>query len=108
MDQPKENDWVEDNCWVIIDINGIINEVIEVPFNDKDPTKFNKDIARAFAEDLCDFENDKYYDKEINKEWPKIDRRARIKYLQEQITILRYKRNIKWNAHGNGVEEGLG
>ena len=63
-----------------------------------------KEIAEALAHDYCDFVNDKYHDKSINKEWPKIDRRKRLEYHLEQARILSSDKRIVWNKHGNGVK----
>lgn len=54
--------------------------------------------------DICDFLNDKYIDKNIDEEWPKVDVKARIKYHEEQIKILKGGK-YSWNEHGNGVKQ---
>jgi hypothetical protein len=64
------------------------------------------DFSKAMAHDYCDFLNDKYCDKEINKEWPQINRYERIKYHLEQLQLLRSDKKLHWNEHGTGVEEG--
>ena len=66
------------------------------------------ELGRAMAGDYVDFLNDKYCDKEVNKEWPKIDRMARIKYHLEQISILIDSDKIFWGEHGNEVKKGSG
>lgn len=63
----------------------------------------NIEHAEGLAGDYCDFMNDKYFDKNINEEWGKIDHLKRIEYHLEQIHIL-MKGNANWNKHGNGVE----
>lgn len=62
------------------------------------------EIGRLMAGDYCDFLNDKYCDKEINEEWPKIDRETRINYHTDQIIKLKKKDFVRWNEHGTGVE----
>jgi hypothetical protein len=65
------------------------------------------DNAKGLAHDYCDFLNDKYLDKEINKEWPLIDdkiKQKRIKYHIEQLNKLGFNDNLGWNEHGTGVE----
>lgn len=64
----------------------------------------NNEYAEAMAHDYCDFLNDKYCDKEINKEWPQINREERIKYHLEQLQLLRSDKRLYWNEHGNGVK----
>jgi hypothetical protein len=60
----------------------------------------------GLAHDYVDFLNDKYHDKEINKEWPKINRGERIKYHLEQLQLLTGDKMLVWNEHGTGVKEG--
>jgi len=70
--------------------------------------KFEEDeegINELMAHDYCDFLNDKYLDKEINKEWPKIDRIKRIEYHLNELMKLTSDKKLYWNEHGNKVEE---
>jgi hypothetical protein len=60
----------------------------------------------SLAHDYVDFLNDKYHDKEINKEWPRINRGERIKYHLEQLQLLTGDKMLVWNEHGTGVKEG--
>lgn len=64
----------------------------------------NTAVGLAMAHDYCDFLNDKYCDKEINEEWPSIDRKERIKYHLNEIEKLVDNKKLHWNEHGNGVE----
>jgi hypothetical protein len=64
----------------------------------------NNEHAEAMAHDYCDFLNDKYYDKEINKEWPIINREERIKYHINQLNKLVNSERLRWNEHGTGVK----
>lgn len=56
------------------------------------------------AGDYVEFLNDKYCDKEINQEWPPINKEERIRYHLEQIELLKSDKPLRWNEHGNGVE----
>jgi len=58
----------------------------------------------GLAHDYVDFPNDKYLDKEINAEWPRIKRDERIKYHLEQLQLLTSDKKLHWNEHGTGVE----
>ena len=53
--------------------------------------------------DICDFLNDKYIDKEMNSDWGRANKEARIKYHKEQIKKLESDSCV-WNEHGTGVE----
>jgi len=61
-------------------------------------------IGFAMAHDYCDFLNDKYCDKEINAEWPGVDRKKRIEYHLEEIKKLVNEDMLGWNEHGDGVK----
>jgi hypothetical protein len=63
-----------------------------------------KEVMQFMPHDYCDFLNDKYCDKEINEEWPSIDRKERIKYHLNEIEKLVDNKKLHWNEHGNGVE----
>lgn len=65
------------------------------------------DNAKGLAHDYCDFLNDKYLDKEINKEWPLITEKIRLKridYHHQELMKLVHKDKLGWNEHGTGVE----
>lgn len=68
--------------------------------------ELNNEYAEAMAHDYCDFLNDKYCDKEINKEWPKINKEERINYHLDEIIKLKRSDYVVWNEHGNGVKSG--
>jgi hypothetical protein len=95
--------------WTVIQIKPEYKEICEFTGQTKgcehDDLFLSPEIARALAHDYCDFLNEKYIDKNINEEWGKIDREARIEYHLEQLSLLNYKDNLKWNEHGNGVKE---
>lgn len=59
---------------------------------------------KAVAHDITAILNDKYFDKEINAEWPKINREERIKFYTDQIVKLKKEDFVVWNEHGTGVE----
>ena len=61
-------------------------------------------VDKNMAGDYVDFLNDKYCDKEINQEWPPINKKERIRYHLEQIELLKSDKPLRWNEHGNGVE----
>lgn len=67
-----------------------------------------KNKYSCLAWDIVDFINDKYWDKEINKEWPKISLEEQLKYHESQVEILKEAiktgKSLRWNEHGNGVE----
>jgi len=84
-------------------------EVVLIQPSSKVIAKFEEDeegINKLMAHDYCDFLNDKYCDKEVNKEWPKINRLARINYHLEQLSILINSERVVWGEHGNEVKEG--
>jgi len=95
---------VLDDRWIVIEIYHEIKIIAEFPFKDGVTNLYSKELARALAGDYCEFLNNKYCDKEINKEWPPIDRESRIKYHKEQIQLLEGKEHIIWNEDGDGVE----
>jgi hypothetical protein len=64
----------------------------------------SKENSLAMAYDYCDFLNDKYVDKNVNKEWGPINRKERIKYHEEQLKLLKSDKRLHWNEHGNRVE----
>lgn len=66
----------------------------------------NGDVEEGMAHDYIDIANDKYVDKEINKEWPRINREERIKYHESELRKLRGEDGLVWNPHGTGVQKG--
>jgi hypothetical protein len=62
------------------------------------------EIAPLVAGDYAEIFNDKYVDKEINKEWGKIYRYERMVYHIEQLQLLTSDKKLHWNEHGTGVE----
>jgi predicted metal-dependent phosphoesterase TrpH len=86
----------------------VVNENLPYIFHRESPTlKVTVDGTedeKNLIGDIADFLNDKYCDKEINMEWPKIDREKRIKYHEEQLKLLKGEDNLKWNEHGDKVE----
>lgn len=71
----------------------------------------DKDFPDAIlmAGDYTAFLNNKYVDKIICCEWPKINRERRIAYHKEQIKLLESGKDLSWNWDGDGVKawEGL-
>lgn len=88
----KVTEELENNKWVLYCIDDLELR-IEFPI-----------AYESLAHDICDFLNDKYFDKNINEEWKEIDRKDRIRYLLQQAFILSNDDRISWNRHGNGVE----
>lgn len=66
----------------------------------------NKDFDDAIpmAGDYTSFLNDKYVDKIICCEWPKISRARRIAYHKEQIRLLENEKQLCWSWDGNAVK----
>jgi hypothetical protein len=93
-----------DDKFIVIEIYPENKIIAEFPFKKGVTNLYSKEIAGALAGDYCEFLNNKYCDKEINKEWPRIDRESRIKYHEEQIRLLKSKENVSWNEDGDGVE----
>ena len=83
--------------WKIYLVDGEPTHIASFPDNEH---------GKAMAHDYCDFLNDKYLDKEINKEWPKITRKERIDYHLNELRKLTSDKRLYWNEHGNGVESG--
>lgn len=63
-----------------------------------------RNIAPLLAGDICEMLNSKYIDKNINEEWFEADRKARIKFHEEQKKLLESGKYTNWNEHGTGVE----
>ena len=94
---------VSDKKWIIFDLKN--QSIIAVFSGTKNPfDEYNDlDLAPLLAGDYCDFLNDKYVDKEMNKEWGKIDVQKRIEYHEKQLEILK-SGDCFWNRHGNKVQ----
>ncbi len=60
--------------------------------------------AELVGGDVTDFLNDKYLDKEINAEWPEINRKSRAQYHIRQAQKLLSDKRLVWNEHGTGVK----
>lgn len=86
-------------------------EIIQIAPRQRLITTFTKPAMKeGLAGDYLAFASDKYFDKDINQEWPPIDKRARIQYnlsqarrYLEQAQIIAGSKHLRWNDHGNEV-----
>lgn len=89
--------------WHIIQVKGRRQrQILTIKGDNNNPNWLSEDVAPLVAGDICSFLNEKYIDKNINEEWGKINKEARIKYHEEQIRLLKSGK-YSWNRHGNGV-----
>ena len=98
--------WTYDHWRIFLVTEGLFKKdiVIATVVGGDRSDELSKDLAPLLAGDYCDFLNEKYIDKEFNKEWREVDVDARVKYHEEQIEMLK-RGNYTWNRHGTGVEE---
>lgn len=78
---------VDDNelvGWEVIQILPEVRLIGTFWGNDEAKDYLDIEVARAMAGDYVEFLNDKYFDKEINKEWPKPNNEERAKYHLEE------------------------
>ena len=59
---------------------------------------------RYVAGDYVDFLNDKYVDKEMHKEWGKVNVAKRIIYHAAELIKLSHYKHFYYNDHGNEVK----
>lgn len=81
-------------CWQVVQINMEPSKVVaEFVGSDSEKT-LSREIAPAVAGDYVEFLNEKYLDKEINAEWPPMNKMLYLKYHLERASEL--AKEVKW------------
>jgi len=90
-------DGIDYNGIFVYQVDPVVRQV--AIFTDKDFYD-----AIPMAGDYTSFLNDKYVDKIISCEWPKISIARRIAYHKEQIRLLESGKPLAWRWDGDGVK----
>ena len=90
-------DLLYNDGWRVMQIEPEVKHIASFP-------DFNE-FAKNIAYDYCSFLNNKYCDKDINKEWPKPNNKQRLQYHSEQLMLLLSGRKVKWSEDGDCIKE---
>ena len=103
-DRPQHITFAGTPClaWVVRTLEPNSKQIAKF-YEGKPDRLLNEGIGQAMAGDYCACLNDKYLDKNINEEWPIINREIRIKYHREQLSLLLGQKSVYWSPHGNYV-----